>query len=336
MDDIAPKLLDKIQKEYDKLLKDDGVVKEVIEKIANGTANYQDANSFALTLGNILSKSYNSNLSSSVLPDGKMYYNIAKSIIEPTMRNNYDLISGATSEIQTILNKQANIGIKALKPEINQDRIDGIINKISNADDFDAVKWVLKAPIENFSQNIVDESIKQNAEFHANSGMRPKIIRRLAGGCCEWCAAVAGTYSYPDVPKDVYRRHSNCRCTVEYHPGDGKVQNVHTKQWQTTEENAKIEMRKAIGLKVNNTTIQSISDHVIHRIDERSVLAESIIDAINEPLNISEVKYDELNRPSFQVIGKKATIAVNPNTGVITSTWPTHTKLARKLQRKKE
>ena len=95
-------------------------------------------------------------------------------------------------------------------------------------------------------------------------------------------------------------------------------------------------MRKAIGLKVNNTTIQSISDHVIHRIDERSVLAESIIDAINEPLNISEVKYDELNRPSFQVIGKKATIAVNPNTGVITSTWPTHTKLARKLQRKKE
>lgn len=335
IDDITPELLDKIKKEFDQLLKEDKTINEVMEKIAEGIADYQDANTFALSLGDILSRSFSDNLSSEVLPDGKMYYNIAKRIIDPTMRNNYELISETTTEIQSLLNKQANIGIKAIKPELDQDNIDNIINKISAADKYDDVSWMLDSPIQHFSQNIVDETIRANAEFHSKSGMKPKIVRKLAGNCCDWCKALAGTYFYPDVPKDVYRRHNNCRCTVEYHPGDGKVQDVHTKQWKTTNEHAKIEARKVVGLKVNRITIQSISDHVVNRIEERSILIDSVLDAINEPLKISDIKYDEQNRPSFQVIGKKATIAVNPNTGCVTSAWPTHRKLAEKLQRKR-
>lgn len=335
MDDITPELLDKIQKEFDKLLHEDKTINEVMAKIADGTADYQDANTFALSLGDILSKAYGDNLSSEVLPNGKMYYNIAKRIIDPTMKNNYDLIADTTSEIQYLLNKQANIGIKAVKPEIDQENINNIINKISASDNYDDVAWMLDAPIQHFSQSIVDETIRANAEFHSKSGMKPKIVRRLAGNCCDWCRALAGSYSYPDVPKDVYRRHNNCRCTVEYHPGDGKVQDVHTKQWQTTEERAKIEARKVIGLKVNRITIKSMSEHVAQRIEQRSMVIESIIDAINEPLKLSGIKYDEYNRPSFQVIGKKATIAINPENGCIISAWPTHSKLAEKLQREK-
>ena len=335
IDDITPELLDKIKKEFEQLLKEDKTINEVMEKIAEGIADYRDANTFALSLGDILSKAYGDILSSAVLPDGKLYYNIAKRIIDPTMRNNYELISETTAEIQSLLNKQANIGIKVIKPELDQENIDNIINKISAADKYDDVSWMLDSPIQHFSQNIVDETIRANAEFHSKSGMKPKIVRKLAGNCCDWCKALAGTYFYPDVPKDVYRRHNNCRCTVEYHPGDGKVQDVHTKQWKTTNEHAKIEVRKVVGLKVNRITIQSISDHVVNRIEERSILIDSVLDAINEPLKISDIKYDEQNRPSFQVIGKKATIAVNPNTGCVTSAWPTHRKLAEKLQRKR-
>ena len=37
-------------------------------------------------------------------------------------------------------------------------------------------------------------------------------------------------YAYPDdVPQDVYKRHDNCKCTVEY-VTNGRKQNVHTKQ----------------------------------------------------------------------------------------------------------
>lgn len=61
--------------------------------------------------------------SSSVLPDGKMYYNIAKSILNPTMENNYNLITNVTNQIQTSLNSAAGIGIKPITPKLNQDRI---------------------------------------------------------------------------------------------------------------------------------------------------------------------------------------------------------------------
>ena len=150
----------------------------------------------------------------------------------------------------------SKIGIKAIEPALNQDRIDGIINRISNEEHFDEVKWILGEPVVNFTQSIVDDSIKANAEFQYKAGLTPKIIRTVAGNCCEWCRALAGKYSYPDVPKDVYRRHQRCRCTVNYHPGDGKVQNVHTKEWKTKEERDIIEQRKITGLKANDSTVQ--------------------------------------------------------------------------------
>ena len=130
------------------------------------------------------------------------------------------------------LNEAANIGIRPIKPDLPRDRINGIIDRVSSEDTFDDIAWILDEPIKIFSQSIVDDAIRVNAEFHAAAGMRPRIIRKLTGGCCEWCSKLAGTYTYPDVPQDVYRRHQRCRCTVDYIPGDGKVQNSHTKQWR--------------------------------------------------------------------------------------------------------
>ncbi|WBW49558.1 hypothetical protein O6R05_06060 [Peptoniphilus equinus] len=81
------------------------------------------------------------------------------------------------------------------------------------------------------SQAMVDDTIKTNVEFHHKLGLRPKIVRKEAGNCCDWCKEVVGTYEYPDeVPDNVYKRHRFCRCTVECNPGDGRLQNVHTKE----------------------------------------------------------------------------------------------------------
>lgn len=77
----------------------------------------------------------------------------------------------------------------------------------------------------------MDDTIKANAEFHYKARLSPKIIRTSDGNCCDWCDGVVGEYKYPDVPKDVYRRHKNCGCEVNYYPGDGKYQNAHTKKW---------------------------------------------------------------------------------------------------------
>lgn len=92
---------------------------------------------------------------------------------------------------------------------------------------------MLKEPITNFTQAVVDDTVKTNAEFHSNLGLSPKIVRKEHGSCCDWCKKLVGSYNYNDISNtgnDVFRRHRHCRCTVEYVPDKKSRQNVHTKR----------------------------------------------------------------------------------------------------------
>ena len=110
-----------------------------------------------------------------------------------------------------------------------------ILSALTSSQPFEEIKWILNEPVKTFSKNVVDQTIKKNVEFQGKSGLSPKIRRTALGDACEWCQAVAGTYSYPNVPEDVYRRHANCDCVVEYLDG-GKYQDVWSKKTYSQEE----------------------------------------------------------------------------------------------------
>ena len=221
MKDIAPELLEKIQEAFQKGFDNSQVVKRYKTLLAEGQATYVDANAYAVEVGNILAKAYKENISADALPDGRMYFNIAKRVIDPTMANNHHLVADYCEAVQTELNKSARIGIKAIRPELDQDKIDGIINRLSEEKTFEKISWILQEPVVNFTESIVDIAVSENAKFQHKAGLKPKIIRRETGNCCDWCKQVAGSHEYPDVPEKVYRRHRYCRCTVEYDLGDG-------------------------------------------------------------------------------------------------------------------
>lgn len=255
--DLVPELLDEIREEFDKGVLDSSVLESLLAKLAKGKANYLDANDYAVELGEILSKALSGSVTASKLPDGKMYYNIAKRVLDDVLGTNYDKISEYSGQVQSILNNEAKISVAVQRPNLNQDRIDGIINRLDSEPDFDNVSWILGDPIVNFSQSIVDDFIRANAEFNFKSGLHPKITRTVVGKPCKWCKSLAGSYDYPDVPDDVYRRHSNCRCTVDYHPGSGRRQNVHSKKW-SAEKKAAAERRKTAGLVEDDKPYQSV------------------------------------------------------------------------------
>ena len=247
--DIVPALLEEIQNEFDKRTYNSKKLKKALLLLQNKKATYLDANNFAIEIGEILSDVLRTTITAEVLPDGKMYFNIADRILNPTMKKNYDLISNFIVDVQTELNRTANLRLKGQIPEFNQDRIDGIVNRISSEEDFESIKWLLDDPIINFSQSIVDDGIKANAEFHAKAGLKPKITRRVSGHACEWCQNLSGTYDYYEAPDDIYRRHERCRCTVDYQPGDGRQQDVWSKQWKDPKKEEKISVRKTLNLR---------------------------------------------------------------------------------------
>lgn len=246
MDDAAQILLQLIQDSYKKRMKQSGVLAAVVEKIKNGSADYGDANKYAAELGDILAESYEQ-ITKEMLPSGRMNYSTAQRIVNLALLQGYNDIADITEEVQRLLNEAAKIGISAIRPSIDSSRIEGIVNQIADNDDFQGMIYFLKAASKNLIQHQVDESVRQNAEFQSNAGMFPKIIRKAPWKCCEWCSRLVGTYSYPDdVPHDVYRRHKNCNCTVEYVPKTGRAfQNVHTKKWRDeTKEDELLERKK--------------------------------------------------------------------------------------------
>ena len=231
MVDIVPALLEAIENDFKRLFEESSTIKAIKKLIAKGAATYAEANAFAAETGRLLVQAFKKNLSSAVLPEGKMYFNIAERILGSTLGDNHKLIASTAAKIQEDLNKAAGIGIKAVEIKLDKDKIKGFVDRISAEPMYDDVAWILDKPVINNSLSIVDATIKANAELHARVGLSPKIVRTPSGGACEWCRAVAGTYAYPDVPDDVYRRHDNCYCSVDYNPGDGKSQNVHSKRW---------------------------------------------------------------------------------------------------------
>ncbi len=222
MIDIAPELLAKLRRSFSEKLNKNKKIDKILSTIREGEPTYSEVNDLSIQVGDILAEVFQENLSQDILPDGRMYYNIAKRTIEPMMINNYDIVTDNATIVQEILNKNAGMGIKAQVPPVNQSRIDGIINRLDEEELFDNIKWILDEPIKNFTQAIVDDAIEKNTEFHKGLGLVPSVTRIVQGDCCEWCREVAGTYKAPNIPDDVYRRHRYCRCTVEYDPGDGK------------------------------------------------------------------------------------------------------------------
>ena len=231
--DIVPELLEVIERDFNAFLQQNKKIERVRQAIEEGTATYEQAYEYAQQVGEALANSFEKNISSEVLPDGHMYFNIAERILNSTLERNHILVAAVSVEIQEILNRKAGLGLKGVSPEFNRNRIKSIVERVVHEEIYDDVKWMLAEPVVNFTQSVVDDTIQANAEFQYQSGLYPRIIRYTQGSeTCEWCRSLAGIYKYPDVPDDVYKRHDRCDCVVEYDPGDARRQNVWTKEWR--------------------------------------------------------------------------------------------------------
>lgn len=167
-----------------------------------------------------------------------------------------------------------------------ENRIQGIVDRISSEDDFDSIKWITQAPVQTFCRSAVDETAQKNAELQRDLGIQAKIVRTMTGKeNCKWCEGLAGEYEYPDVPDDVYRRHDDCDCVVEYQPGDGSVQDVWSKEWKESAED--IEARKTANIETPSDA--DIAKDIIKETTERN---EN--EALNEINEILEEKQKDI------------------------------------------
>lgn len=106
-----------------------------------------------------------------------------------------------------------------------------------------AINWskgVLKIEaITNVGHSFYDDYVEYTVASRNKMGVKEQIIRRQVARCCKWCSSLVGVYNYGEEPKDVYRRHDNCKCLVTHKSAKGYT-DVHSKKVFATQREARI------------------------------------------------------------------------------------------------
>ena len=93
--DVVPVLSERIQTSFQSEVMKDRRIAQITKRIRDGTATMTDGHDYAERLGEHLSRALTSNLTAETLPDGKLYYNIAKRTVTPALQTNYEQIGRA-------------------------------------------------------------------------------------------------------------------------------------------------------------------------------------------------------------------------------------------------
>lgn len=120
--------------------------------------------------------------------------------------------------------------------------------------------------LENVSHSFYDYYVEANVKARQALGVKQQVVRRQVLKCCDWCADLAGIYTYPNVPSDVWARHNNCRCQVTFISNkNGAYKDVWSKQEYKTQKDARLSRIAEIKTGVN---IQGIAKETRQFIDK--------------------------------------------------------------------
>lgn len=251
---------------FNNLFESDETVSELFDKMLKKKATYKEVDKFAEVIGNLLSVAIKKNI-----PDGGLieYEQLAllSDMIPKLLKNNHTLITDFGTKVQKQLNNNFGVGLNAVKPKIDKERVSRIQEQIlESADNIGLVK-VISEPIINYSMSVVTSMIYENSDFQYNVGLSPRISRKSNGDCCEWCQNLAGVYEYTKHPEDIFKRHKFCRCLVEYQEPNFKKVNVHTGKNTNAEDYKRLYRERETERKIKR---QKESDYRVSKYGSRN------------------------------------------------------------------
>lgn len=204
-----------IRQEFIDAVNNDKRCQELYKKIRSGDASYKTGSQLAVRIGETLGK-----VLKKYAPQTSVYEWDLSDLLPKSLGLDHRMIATACEQIQERMNKDAGLGIKPKAPKFDYDRVQGLIKELEDhADNFGDIEKGFYDQIVNFSQSVTDYAIHDNMQLMARAGIKTMVIRQAEFRACPWCREVAGTYDYTEVKEtgnDVWRRHENCRCTIDF------------------------------------------------------------------------------------------------------------------------
>lgn len=309
--DVSPGILEQMNQTIEANDASKRARNRLIVKAEKGQAGYKDAYDYAGLRGKAAADAIRE-IEESDLPNGRMYFNIADKTIRPVLEETSDEIFSFASQLLENVNEKAGIHLKPVlpDPEETNEKIKGILDLASGDEHWNEVREETAQTVENFSKKCVDDHIQANAEWQYEVGLSAKVVRTASRGACVWCEDVAGSYEYAAVKgkgEDVWRRHANCNCVIEYEPVKGKRQTVSSGSYRQNKDSLSPEERER--------RAEVIFENRYHGLEP---LSRMYINS-NEQLykNMKKVK-PEPGFEDFVVHGKENSVIYTTNSGIDT------------------
>lgn len=133
MNDIGLELQKRIETAFNERMAIDVVIKAIKLKVENGKATQRDVTMLCKRLGEISSKVLIENIKPEMMPNDKMYWNIAEKAIKPLMIQIHGIVNKVAAEVVEAERNTNGIHIKPIEPVFPEERIESLINNFVNA-----------------------------------------------------------------------------------------------------------------------------------------------------------------------------------------------------------
>lgn len=128
--DIVPELYEKIHSDFERKVNGNKKIQDFRGKLKKRTATPKEVSLYAGELGECAAYALATNLTEEILPNGKLYWNIADRTIKPLLKEVHGMVMDAAVEVQLIEDEKAGINLKPIRPEFPESRVRDFINKL--------------------------------------------------------------------------------------------------------------------------------------------------------------------------------------------------------------
>ena len=268
-----------LRTQLDERLKADKRLAAIADKIAKGTANFADTAKYTQIVSHHMGKVISENIGKITVPLGK------EAVCKELLRDHYDLINGVFGEVQVSVDEKMGIHIKPVKPAYPTERVDSWAHSLEDPTvEQSVIERRGQSGAENIGNSMHDDCVKENAKLHDKAGLDCYLVRDAGGGCCAWCAAIAGRYKYADAPDDIFRRHDHCTCTTTYECGRMRQDVWSKRTWEASPEELQARKDAAEAAKPTVNTPQQAKELERQALEKNPVtkLSPEQAQAINE------------------------------------------------------
>lgn len=208
----------------------DPEIRSIMKKIEKRNADFSDTARLSGRVSDLLGEVLSSHVEE--LPEG-----MREAVCKALLRERYSEMNDILAEVQEALDEAQGLHLNPVKAPFPAERVQQLAHSLEDPGvPAETIMRRANTGTANVSRSFHDDYIMENARVRNDLGLKCYIQRVAGGKPCKWCEELAGRYAYGAEPKDVYRRHDNCKCTVTFISGRERQDVWSKRSWETAPE----------------------------------------------------------------------------------------------------